>query len=144
MVGHMAGKQEEAEMLLEIWQRRLRLLDWDIRVDVKRAKDMSHDDSLGLCFPNPMSMSALIELLDPVDDTDSEPVPYNLEQTLVHELLHIPLAGTALQDEPDDKYDHIMFERWIDRLAWALVDAYKAPKRNGHSYRRPDGFIPPY
>lgn len=71
---------ERLQPLLDSWQQRLRLQDWDIRL----SPEPPDVDSVGSCDHWALKQVAAIRILD-------DPSHAVLERTLVHELLHIVL-----------------------------------------------------
>lgn len=110
--------QEELQALCGVWQRRLRLQDWIVEVQVVRARDMDTDGDHGNSLWNLTSRRAIIRLLDPIDYAPDGQVPYDQEHTLVHELLHIYFA---LCDTKPDTPERTAQEQAIDSIAGALV-----------------------
>ena len=91
---------------LPMWQRLLRLQDWNITVHVKRRYQMSDHDVLGLCRRYTDSKDADIDILSVQDiSAHKEGDDADYELTLVHELLHVHFAfmnndeGHARQQE---------------------------------------------
>ena len=91
---------------LPMWQKLLRLQDWNITVRVKRRHQMSDHDVIGLCKRYPDSKDAYIDILsvqDIVAYKEGDDADYEL--TLVHELLHVHFSfmnndeGHARQEE---------------------------------------------
>jgi len=71
------------------WQAILRLQDWDIQVTIERASSFKIPGNEGECEWNIQYKTALIRILDPVDFPPYSKWPYDMEETLVHELLHL-------------------------------------------------------
>lgn len=127
---HPAPTQDELESLLSEWQRRLRLQDWTVKIQLRRRHDMSMDDSAGVCRWQLAKKLACVEIMDPHDyDPGSFGWAQDVERTLVHELLHLHFAPFATHDQPVDTAQ----EQAIDLIAGALVDA----KREAPSPRQP-------
>ena len=91
---------------LPMWQKLLRLQDWNITVNVKRRYQMSDHDVLGLCRRYTDSKDADIDILSVQDiSAHKEGDDADYELTLVHELLHVHFAfmnndeGHARQQE---------------------------------------------
>lgn len=109
---------EELEQLTQEWQKRLGLMDWNIHVTIEHDADMNNragevDWTLTL-------KQATIRLVDPQTIRKSLVFKYDLEQTLVHELLHLHSA-------PFDKFKsgglkETALEVMIDKTATALVE----------------------
>lgn len=105
--------------LMKLWQKRLKLQDWV--VDVRFSSDMDSDSSAGECSWHPDNRTATIHILPPniiIDD---------IEETLVHELLHILYEGhTWYSDDARSVHQ----ERALNQTAAALVNAYSRKKKN--------------
>ncbi|MEW6044997.1 MAG: hypothetical protein AB1609_00710 [Bacillota bacterium] len=113
----MILSQDELTEKCRLWQRRLRLQDWDIVTKIVRADDM-HSDGQGECMWVIERKEAIIKLLDPVDYSPRSPFEQDHERTLVHELLHLHFAPfTAKDGTPED----VAQEQAIQCLAKALV-----------------------
>jgi hypothetical protein len=101
------------------WQSKLRLEDWDIEVGLQRQFDMPDPADQGYVRCLRSQKKARISLLDPVDfEPDSLSGPQDLEQTIVHELVHVHHAGI----EPTEGEAMIISEQATDAIAWALVN----------------------
>jgi len=112
---------EELKSRCTYWQRRLRLQDWTIFLDVQSAKDMKADDNDGEIQMLQVKRQAWITILDPADYPAHADEPQDMERTLVHELLHIHFTeihqGRRLKRIP-----HVAEERAIDAISRALVE----------------------
>jgi len=108
-------EQLRAEYLPK-WTRILRLQDWNIDISVKRERDMFTAAVGGCVNFHFEKRHAIIQILDPIDfdpDTPCKP-DQDMEQTLVHELLHLHLTQW--------KEDHKPFEEQaIHAIAQALI-----------------------
>ncbi|MGE5572944.1 MAG: hypothetical protein ACM3ZU_08010 [Bacteroidota bacterium] len=116
--------QEALETLCRTWQKRLRLQDWIVEVRVVRARDMATEGDLGNSMWNLTARRAIVKLLDPIDHSPEDQVPYDPEQTLVHELLHIHFA---LCDTKPETPERTAQEQAIDSIASALVALASSP-----------------
>lgn len=103
--------------LTKLWQKRLKLQDW--KLDVRFAADMA-DTSAGECWWHPDNRTAEIHILPPHIIED------DIEETLVHELLHVLYEGHAWNTE-DSLSVHQ--ERAHNQAAAALVSAYSRKKK---------------
>lgn len=123
---------DELQVLCAEWQKRLRLQDWKVKVTFCRMRDM--DDAYGHMDTRNYFKEADIQIADPVDRTDASP---DIEQTLVHELVHIHFA----QLETPEGYGLTMFENGIDLTAWALVNLKRENKSTSSLvlHNSPDG-----
>lgn len=112
--------EEEVAACVKKWQKRLRLQDWWIYLRIKRARDMSFEDSQGSCNWNLLRKTAVIELLDPIDWDDSRVQAQDHEMTIVHELLHLHFAALSEGVSYDD-LQRVTEEQSIIALTEALV-----------------------
>lgn len=116
---HLGAVRESAPVkpdlsaLLTQWQAILRLQDWDITVQYARSLEMG--DSEGKIETTLPRKAALISILDPCDW--QEPTVQDVEQTLVHELLHIHTA----QWPSDGESACLAEEQGVDAIAGALI-----------------------
>ena len=110
-----------AELLVAKWQKILRLQDWQVFVEVKRRRDMPEDykDCYGLCQPNISSKQAVITIRSEFDH-DDQPLPYDMEQVIVHELLHLYTADLSVLETPGS-FEYIAMEQMIELLSWAFI-----------------------
>jgi hypothetical protein len=102
---------------IKYWQKQLRLLDWDIRLEVvQNPKDT--EDSAAWVKKSQNYQQARITVLDsskwPEDWTWGS---NDLEVTIVHELLHVRLAYVT------GKKQNCHIEMAVETLAMALVAA---------------------
>lgn len=86
--------QAQAEELIREWQETLRLQDWNVSIEIVRRYQMPDDESSssGYCSRLPDMKVATILLLDPIDFKRPEfpgAMIDDMENTLVHELLHV-------------------------------------------------------
>lgn len=106
--------------LLREWQTRLGLQDWRIElVDNCKPDDMSMRDVAGCTEWQESTKTARIEILDPAYYGERI-VPFNYEEVLVHELLH--LKTSLVSDSVSDLQERYMHQI-IDDLARAFVGA---------------------
>ncbi len=109
-------RQAKLSRLVALWQKRLRVTDWEVRVIAGKEAAMSGD--LGSTLYDPRHMCA--ELTIAIDMSDPAYADGGIEQTVIHELLHLVLHG----DQEYEK-EHIMQERAINQIADALYRAYR-------------------
>ena len=114
---------KETDLLIE-WKKRLGLQDWAIILQINCSpKEMEIPDSEGCTTWEESTKSAQIQIADP--GKIGELVrPFDFEEILVHELLHIKTTLLSKND-PDDITDRILHQT-IDDLGRALVDAKRA------------------
>lgn len=114
------------ESLMEEWQKRLGLEDWKIKLHTNlRQDEMTCADAEGNASYEESTKTARIELLDPAWYGERI-IPYDIEKTLVHELLHLKLSLLFGGDNLLERIAH----QWVDDLARAFVDA----KRQGQKH----------
>ena len=111
--------QQEAQALCCEWQERLRLQDWDVKVDIAREAQFRTSGTAGECRWVLAKKTALVYLLDPVDYPPDIRWEQDHEVTLVHELLH--LHGAPFDQFESGSPEEIALEQMIDLTARALV-----------------------
>ena len=92
--------KQNLQKLTSKWQQRLRLQDWDIHVQFAHLLEMSQPDRVGEIATNPEHREAFIKILYPTE----WPQGYqglNVENILIHELLHIYTNAFAREDRND-------------------------------------------
>lgn len=106
------------EAMLEYWQKRLCLNEWRIKlVTGCKPEEMTLYGVAGCTDWSEAIKTARIEIIDPQYYGDRI-VPFNLEKTLVHELLHLKLSFWCQSDS--DIPDRAMHQI-IDDLARAFT-----------------------
>lgn len=104
---------------VDYWATLLSLGGWEIDVSVIKAEEMP-DGAEGACSTYPKLNYARIQLISPDDyPTLRSPWPYDMELTLVHELLHV-VHWTDDTDE-DSGLRNTLHERAVETTAQALV-----------------------
>lgn len=112
--------QEQLEESLTYWQEKLRLRDWIIKVKIARQRDMSLSDKLGEINFNVHTKTALISIIDPSDYDDWG--EQDMENTLVHELLHLHFSAISYHFGNKDIVVYEMFEEQaIESITSGLV-----------------------
>jgi len=101
------------------WKRKLGLDAWDIRVSIVKSKCMEKEDSSGTNTFSLAKRCSIIHIIDPEDYPDDIPFEYDMEVTLVHELLHIPLK--YFSEPPENTLEEFELEAFIDHQAKLLV-----------------------
>ncbi|HEY3269159.1 MAG TPA: hypothetical protein VGM37_19785 [Armatimonadota bacterium] len=88
--------------LCAVWQKRLRLQDWLVAVDI--APHWRLNPHTEMCCDATLSRkTALIEIIEPGHLSPGPRWPTDMGQTLIHELLHLPFAPfEAWRDTPAD------------------------------------------
>lgn len=80
------------------WQEILRLQDWDVKTGIFRSRDMTLGGE-GECEWNLERKMASIRLMNPIDYPEGAMIPMDMENTLVHELLHLHFAPFFSEDK---------------------------------------------
>lgn len=110
--------EKELQELCSVWQKRLRLQDWDVFVEVV-PKDKLRQESQAECRHTLSKKIAHISIIREEDYPSRSMVPQDQERDLVHELLHLHFApfcagrGTLADD---------MQEQAVHAISCALVD----------------------
>ena len=112
--------QDQLQQKLLEWQKRLRLQDWIISIKLVRERDMDLEGVQGEVFWVIEKKMATIKILDPIDYPPDNMEPQDMENTLVHELLHLHFA--ALKYDGDN---HIAEEQVIESIASGILTAYR-------------------
>ncbi len=102
---------------LPIWQKLLRLQDWDIKIKWKFPDELG-TRAFGYIDWNLSKKVATVELVDP--QHLSKDLNYNPEKTLVHELLHVHFTP-ACEAKDDNSFQSKVHECSIDQVARALI-----------------------
>lgn len=106
------------QALLEEWQERLGLQNWDIRARLVTNRELA--DYHGDATITLVNEQASIRILSPehyeLDDSD---FPHDPERTLVHELLH--LLWAQWDDFDDGSSQDQLSHQTLDRLSRVLV-----------------------
>ena len=110
---------------LDYWQRKLRLMDWNIRLI--EADDTLFEDANGSCLCDVQSKDAVIKVnVNGIDSYRAESV--DDEHTLVHELLEIHFAPFKVSKD-DDEDKHNAQECAINMISEALVKEKRCSER---------------
>jgi hypothetical protein len=101
---------------LWVWQNRLKLADWNIRVKMVRTPELK-PKTLGNIHWDTQAKTATIRVLDVYDYR----LPYpemlqDMEFTVVHELIHLQLASL-----PRSEASRSAEERAVNHIAEALI-----------------------
>jgi hypothetical protein len=105
---------EHFQGLVQYWRKILRLQDWDLTARLARGYDL--EDKEGRCSQWPKLKLIEIEVLDPIDFRPG--THHDVEETLVHELLHVHFCSL---DQKWEGAEQVLYEQAIETMAWALV-----------------------
>jgi hypothetical protein len=112
-----ATAERFVEKALRIWQERLNLNEWDIRVNLVRP-NVLEPNTLGNIHWDTSTRRATIDILSSYDYTLPLPKMLNdMEFTIVHELVHLQLASL-----PRSKATERQEEYAVNQLAYALLN----------------------
>jgi hypothetical protein len=129
-VDQIAFVPEIFEKLLQneckLWQKKLRLQDWNVRVRLCRLHEMPDRDCIGAIRPVMERKDANLLLLSPMDAPlvqsgflADEEMNYGL--TIVHELLHLHLYAFAQDLTPEQT---VAEEQAVNAMSRCIVAAY--------------------
>lgn len=108
----------------EVWQRILRLQDWDVQLEIVRQHVLS-DGRLGECALGNNVRKARIRILDSRDidgqDMMDHDEAWDWELTLVHELLHVHMHDVTPDGHKAGSPEQIANERAVDAISKSLV-----------------------
>ncbi len=109
---------EQLKQLCIQWQEKLGILHWDIALRICHSQDMPSPNVRGANQISLLTEQALISILHP-DDWPDTPFYLDMEVSLLHELLHIPLEYISQPDT--SSLEFILLEAFIERIANLLV-----------------------
>ena len=104
------------------WQKILRLQDWGIHASIRRANEMVNTDAEGECYWTLSLKEGFIHILDPIDHNPRAIHPPDIEETLVHEMLHLHFAQW---DDDTEGGIPVSGEQAIECIAQALTKLEK-------------------
>lgn len=115
---------ETAEQLEEAcwwWQHELRIGDWDIKPELVRGYDLGDKlANVDIHLEGNRATLKLVEWGDITPDVKADEGFADMEQSLVHELLHVMFK--PFEDSiKDDTLEHEFLEQSINKLSYALV-----------------------
>ena len=121
---------KELELLNE-WAERLGIGDWMITLETNvKPENMSIKDADGCVDYIETIKAAKIQIVD--ESKRSEALrPFDFEETLVHELLHLKLALLAEGDNWDNKLQLRVLHIIIDDLSRAFIKAKRCNNEQG-------------
>ena len=112
---------KELELLNE-WQERLGLNDWFIVLQTKcKPENMVLEDADGYIEYTETTKAARISIIDEKLRDKKAIRPFNFEETLVHELLHLKFSLLEQGEDWDHDLQLRMLHQIIDDLSRILV-----------------------
>lgn len=106
----------DLESLCRYWQKVLRLQDWFVTSEYRRAPDMHNPWTQASIHITPDLNKATMSICDPIDRIGPHFDP--VEQNVIHELLHIRREETTVPQTDTTEYK--LWERDIEITAWAF------------------------
>jgi hypothetical protein len=111
------------QKLLREWQKTLRLQDWRVVAKFASPMEFQNGGAVGECHVSALLKQAEVLLLDDEHLAGERLFNADIEVSLVHELLHLPLQAwtrnNSARDEQDPRYWQA--EQAIEQIALALV-----------------------
>ena len=114
----------EELLLLKEWESRLGLEDWNITLTARcHPEDMALEDCTGCVSYEETTKTAVIQIINP--DLLGERVcrPFDFEEVLVHEMLHLKFCLLERGNNWEKKLQLRVLHQIIDDMSRALVDA---------------------
>ena len=123
----------EELQLLDEWQTRLGLKDWLILLETNvDPNKIPIRDADGCVSYEEIVKAAKIQIINPeaiVSDEDTIRLrPFDFEETLVHELLHLKFCLLERGQKWDKKLQLRLMHQILDDISRALVDAKRSSK----------------
>lgn len=117
----MVKKVPKEMSLLNEWTERLGLQDWAIVLQTDCSpSEMSLQGALGCTSWQEATKTAVIQIVNP-NKVDGLTRPYNFEEILIHELLHLKTSLLSSGEEPETTSDRVLHQL-VDDLARAMID----------------------
>lgn len=125
----MAKKIPMELSLLNEWTERLGLQDWAIVLHTDcNPSEMSLQGALGCTSWQEATKTAVIQIVNP-NKVDGLTRPYNFEEILIHELLHLKTSLLSSGEEPETTSDRVLHQL-VDDIARAFIDTKNSVKKN--------------
>ncbi|WP_433956986.1 hypothetical protein [Cytobacillus horneckiae] len=112
--------EEQLREKLKYWVKILRLQDWIIEVKIARGKDMLENASACVNWTLSKKMAS-IKVLDPIDYPDDVMGERDMENDLVHELLHLHLAPINDYFNNNNDFYNTFEEQAIESITSGLI-----------------------
>ena len=108
--------QKQLNVLKNKWQKRLRLMDWEIEVNLIRQNKMKNPNNVGEASYNVQRKTATLNILCSMDRDNNDVGGY--ESDIVHEMLHLLLPGFT---PGQGTLDHDLYEQGLNMIVEALL-----------------------
>jgi hypothetical protein len=127
-------RSERLEAVARAWQEILRLTDWDVWVFEVPAIHLE-ESALAQIYIGPKKKAAQILVLNVEErrhrfeaDNGMQYFPHETQEaSLVHELLHIYLEATGINDKKKGSPEYIAMEQMVNALAHTLMELRYSP-----------------
>lgn len=113
---------EQLQERLKYWKEKLRLQDWIIEVKLSRGRDMMEGTNACVNWVLYKKM-ALIKILDPIDYPGELMGERDMENDLVHELLHLHFAPINDHFGENGEVYNTFEEQAIESITSGLISA---------------------
>ena len=91
--------KEELEERCAHWQKLLRLQDWTVEIRILRQWDMERENCMAYVLRFPPKRHAVICFRDSIDDEPHGWPREDMEQSLIHELIHCHITPFEPADD---------------------------------------------
>lgn len=117
--------QEQLQEKLVYWQEKLRLQDWILSVRIVRAKEMNAEYAAQVNWVLSKKMAS-IYILDQIDYPDDCMGERDMENDLVHELLHLHFAPLSDHFSNNSDIYSTFEEQAIESISFGLIEAERS------------------
>jgi hypothetical protein len=109
--------EQQMQGKLKYWKSILGLEHWEIKFQFKRQRDMEPKQQAYVSWVIPKASASIVMVCH--DDYGNDLWLQDMEQSLVHELLHVKCA--AFDSFEDGTLHDLMHEQYIDSMAKIIV-----------------------
>lgn len=129
------ASEAEAQECCARWQKVLWLQDWDVRVHLKRGRDMLGENRTAEVAYIRSKKMAVVNLIDP-QDYENRDWPLDHEKSLVHELLHVHFAFSDPLVETNADASREL-EIAVDSVARGLTQLWRNSEKRLQQFEKP-------
>ena len=116
----------DARQLLEEWQTRLGLNDWEIELETDcDYTDLAIENSDACATFEESIKVAKIQIVAPEKRVENAIGKFDFEKTLIHELLHLKMCLLEQSDDEKDLHERVL-HIILNDIARALADAKRS------------------